>query len=264
VRLLSLASSAFALSCAAGGSPVGAAAPPLATVVASATSAPSLPPAEPPLHCDEPGVSAEGDDIVSYECWPATGCAVSVPLVVVNCTERPLRVAGLVLTHPDVGFAYSDGPVVAPHARTHLAYPLAGEDRPLDPGAHDVAIRLESLDGVGAPYSAATRFTLVDTAKDRARAACAARGDDWGNRGGIIFDEGCTEVMPDAGRVCHDARDCQGYCELLSERQISSTRKRLTGRCTRHRTPFGCRVFIGETDHGWVPAAMRLVRSCVD
>jgi hypothetical protein len=108
------------------------------------------------------------------------------------------------------------------------------------------------------------RVTVIDAAKERVKAECAARGDDWGNHGGFVREEGCEPVMRDAGRACSDERDCTGQCVLEREQDVSPSEKRVYGHCSRFRTVFGCRTLIGTTDHGRMPRRSHFVRMCVD
>jgi hypothetical protein len=95
---------------------------------------------------------------------------------------------------------------------------------------------------------------VLDLAKLRARAECDDLGPGWEWSRGRDGVETCVEVMPDAGRVCHDERDCAGECAQTSVRFVGH-RRFYTGRCTRRRFRTGCGTTIGETDRGWVTNA---------
>lgn len=67
-----------------------------------------------------------------------------------------------------------------------------------------------------------------------AAADCLARGGEIG-RGGLLPDEVCFLPMPDAGKSCTRAGDCEGQC--LSESRT----------CSKVAPLFGCYGFLDET-----------------
>ncbi len=86
----------------------GLAASPSGSGSASASPSAPLPSSDPPLRCDRPDVTIETDS-VNFDCWPATQCAVTVPFVVVNCTDMPLRLTDLIFLSDEE----------APHRQVH-------------------------------------------------------------------------------------------------------------------------------------------------
>lgn len=78
---------------------------------------------------------------------------------------------------------------------------------------------------------------------DAKRAECLAAGGSVG-RGGLMPDEICFRPLPDAGKSCTAATDCEGVC--LAQTQTCSTVTPL----------FGCYEYLDEQG--------RKVGLCVD
>ncbi|MCB6178992.1 hypothetical protein LHP98_12745 [Rhodobacter sp. Har01] len=68
---------------------------------------------------------------------------------------------------------------------------------------------------------------------DADRAACLAQGGTVG-RGGLFPDELCFRPMPDAGKACTRAGDCEGQC--MAD----------TMTCSKVTPVFGCYEFMDE------------------
>jgi len=160
-------------------------------------------------------------------------------------------------------------------ARTRLTLELPPGDPPvLEAGAHTlwVVARLANADlGLNehpaGDLRAEVQLELVDADEAAAKAACIGKGNDWQRPEGMstfLYAKDCEAVMPDEDKPCSDGRDCQGFCELDRYVRVSPKFKRVIGHCTRHRSKMGCHSFVGDTQHGLLPADQGFIHMCID
>jgi len=232
-------------------------------VPAASTSASTVV-AKPP--CASPKLVVEPR--LEVKCWPKAPCWEHFEYAIDNCTDSPVALKVLLVKtkedkHEDVvRLEFDPTVVVAPRTQKTFAYPPGPEHkRALVLGEHTLIAQV--VRGESALMLEAS-FLVVDPELEKAKADCIERGDDWGSHGGFFAQVGCEPVMKDAGKDCHDERDCQGYCFLEKEEPISATEKRVFGKCTRLRLRFGCHTAIGKTNNGVMPLDRKFPHLCID
>ena len=232
-------------------------------LVASFDAAPhSLASAEPDagVPCFAEGVVLEVARHVEVECYPSQSCNAPLRFHVVSCSHEALSFATFELVGPRrsskvVSWELED-PVVLRHGTRSRTVEVFA------PFLGDTKLRV-TLAGPSGPRVLEAEISFVDVRYEAEREACSRSGGDWLQQG-MLPPERCVEVMHDEGRRCTDGRDCAGFCELTKRTQLTRSTSRVEGRCTRHRTRFGCRTFIGTTNGGIVPSASLFARTCTD
>jgi hypothetical protein len=174
---------------------------------------------------------------------PANECSAAIPYWIENCSDRELALEGVATDHVGFELAKESQPKVMPHARTRLDYPPMPHEG-LPAGTHMLRVKLVGADGPD--VSLTSSVVVINDALERERARCIARG-------GLIGSHGeCNIVSRDAGKPCHDERDCTGVCIFERQRRISAIEFRVFGHCSRLLEPHGCYAAIEQTDHGRV------------
>ena len=89
--------------------------------------------------------------------------------------------------------------------------------------------------GQSGDFTARGPVKIVNRALQAAKDACTKCEGTWG-RYGVNKYQGCNCKMPDAGKLCHDGDECQGYC--LFRRYDSDAREE--GECSETQRLQGC------------------------
>lgn len=115
----------------------------------------------------------------------------------------------------------------------------------------------------GSSYEQSVRGPLKITNKvmDKARAACTECQGVWGTFG-VNKYQGCNCKTTDAGKVCHDGDECQGYC--VWQRYDSDAREE--GICSETKYLAGCYpiIFKGASQFPPSKPPPRKRTTCVD
>jgi hypothetical protein len=275
----------FVLALAACSPAKGTPSPPPTSTGAAATTTPTVAPATDAGEGTEPDVTASTTPTcdkpvlvvaprIDVKCWPQQPCKASYEFAIDNCTDNPISVFWLLdSASPETNgnkktstdpIELDPMPVVTAHTRRTFRWPPAGvRELALGQRVLRVAIHLGATDA-GGLYLLDAPLELFDSAMDKAQADCVASGDDWGVHGGFAAELGCAKVMKDAGKECHDERDCEGFCFLEKSVKVSKTEKLVSGHCTRFKSRIGCHTVIGKTNNGLIPLNSNFVNQCVD
>jgi hypothetical protein len=244
--------------------------PPVASTSASASpsASSSVTPVVVGPPCATPRIVVA--DTIEIRCWPDQHCKSRFSYAIENCTEAPVRLDSVVFKGGNISELVStdfDPPkIIAARTRLAIDFPYDGTTQYIEPGDYGLVAAVGPVgDDAGPARAIEASFAIVDPGREKAKSECLARGDDWGAVG-MFGTLRCAAVMKDEGKVCHDERECGGYCILEREVVVSTTEKQVTGRCTRTRERFGCNSIIGKTKDGkgLIPIHSKIPRMCVD
>ena len=215
-------------------------------------------------------VHAPNVDFASSTC-DAAGCGPSVPITIVNCTQRPIVVNELVVK------------AVSPPA-PHFELRTVGKPQTLK--------RTDSVE-LGRPKFTRTGSFAIDALgpdgriglgafevrADEAAKKCVADGGIWG-AWGMFGLEACNGRAKDAFELCRDGAECEGVClferyEVTEDATRTPTgsgiverfaKGRPTGRCSERVMNFGCINIINEGESKEAPVYVPRRRSptCID
>lgn len=160
-------------------------------------------------------------------------CVIHVPLTIDNPTSRTVLLRSIHATREGLG-----GEVVWSYDAKELAPGRTNVVPPTGIGAGRWKIELVASDA-GRDLHATTTVTVRDRERDDARAACDACHGTWGAHG-LAGTEGCDCRTTDAGKICHDASDCQGDCLDPTAEPGGASSHRFAGRCSPSTMNFGC------------------------
>ncbi len=192
------------------------------------------------------------------DCPAAAPCAAGLPLTIANGGDTPVTLQSITASR-----AGADATIRWDYPTTTVPAHGTWKVSPQVYGAGSWSVVVSLRDRFGAAVAARTTARVRDLAREKALAACDACHGTWG-RWGMMQSEGCDCRTTDAGRVCHDASECEGDCLEPQVEDIDAESYRLVGRCSAHTQNFGCLARVRAGTHTRTAGRVRLAVTCVD